>query len=101
MATITLGKTNEIPEGSGKCFEVEGRPIAVFNIDGAYFAIDDQCTHAEASLSEGEIEGTVVTCPWHGAMFDVRTGEALSAPAFEGVQRYDLHIENGEIRIVI
>ena len=62
---------------------MKGKQIAVFNINGDFFAIDNMCTHEEASLAEGEISGHEVTCPLHGAKFDVRTGEAIAAPEAE------------------
>jgi NAD(P)H-dependent nitrite reductase small subunit len=71
---VKVAQASEIPAGQGKCIEVEGKRIAIFNVDGTYHAIDDVCPHQGGPLSEGEISGTVVTCPWHGWEFDITTG---------------------------
>lgn len=89
----------DLPPGSAKAVQVSGKQVAIFHIEGKYYAIDDECTHAGGSLSEGEISGTIVTCPWHGATFDVTNGQVLSAPAFEGVGSYKVHVVGEEIQI--
>ena len=68
-----------------KKIEFDGKAIALFKIDGNYFATDDTCTHEKASISDGEIDGDIVTCPHHGARFDIKTGQALSLPAMFSV----------------
>ena len=101
MSEIVLTKIGDIPSGTGKQFILEGLVIALFNVDGKFFAIDDTCTHAEASLSEGSLEGTVVTCPHHGAQFDLKSGNALTLPAVTGVRTYPIKIQGDEIKIVL
>jgi nitrite reductase/ring-hydroxylating ferredoxin subunit len=81
--------------------EVEGRRVALFNIEGTYYAIDDACTHRGGPLSEGEVEGTVVTCPFHGACFDVTSGEALGPPAAAGVARHSVQVVGNDLEIEI
>ncbi len=76
-----VASVSDIPAGEMKAFEVDGEPIAIYNVDGEYFATCDTCSHEEASLTEGWLDDDVVTCPSHGAEFSVRTGEALSLPA--------------------
>ena len=71
---VKAAQTSEIPDGQGKCVEVEGKRIAIFNVDGTYYAIDDVCPHQGGPLSEGELSGTTVTCPWHGWEYDIATG---------------------------
>ena len=71
---VKVAQTSEIPDGQGKCVEVEGKRIAIFNVEGTYYAIDDICPHQGGPLGEGELSGTVVTCPWHGWEYDVTTG---------------------------
>jgi nitrite reductase/ring-hydroxylating ferredoxin subunit len=88
-----------LPAGRATAIELAGKKIAIFNVNDKYYAIDDECTHAGGSLSEGEIDGVVVTCPWHGATFDVATGEVLSAPAFERVNSYKVQVVGEEIQI--
>jgi len=84
-----------------KKVNVGGKHIALFNIDGAYYAIDDTCTHKGGPLSEGEIQGSNVTCPWHGAIFDVKTGDVIRPPAPIGVYRYNVRVVGDNIEIEI
>ena len=79
------------------CDDVE---IVIFRLEDGYFAIEDECSHAEASLSEGEIrEGCKISCPLHGAMFDIRTGKNLSFPAVMPVNAFPVKVEDGDIFI--
>jgi nitrite reductase/ring-hydroxylating ferredoxin subunit len=73
--------------------------IGVFNVNGAFYAIDDTCTHRGASLSEGECEGTEVICPWHGARFDLVSGANRSPPASRGVASYSVQVVGDEVQI--
>lgn len=98
---IKVARTVEVTPGQGKMVEVEGKKIAVFNVDGSFYAIDDTCTHRGGPLSEGALEGNQVTCPWHGATYDVTTGEALGPPAPKGVARYNVRVESGNIEVEI
>src|SRR3989338_4719981 len=98
---IEVAKVSDIALGTAKQVEVDGEVIAIFNIDGEFFAINDCCTHAQASLSEGTIEGKTVACPWHGAQFDLKTGKNLTMPAPVPVQTYTLKIEGDAIKIVL
>ncbi len=75
MGREKVATTEEIASGQGKLFSVGGRAIAVFNVSGAYHAIDNTCPHRGGPLAEGSLDGSVVTCPWHGWGFDVTTGE--------------------------
>ena len=98
---VKVAKSEDVAAGRGKMVEVSGRKIAVFNVGGAYHAIDDTCTHRGGPLSEGEIEGTKVTCPWHGAVYDVTTGQVLGPPAPKGVSRYNVRVSGNDIEIEI
>ena len=98
---VTVAKTSELGPGQAKAVEVKGRTIALFNVGGRYYAIDETCTHAGGPLSEGSVEGTRVTCPWHGAQFDLTSGEALTPPAPEGVARYPVHVQGEEIQLEV
>lgn len=91
----------EVPWGSGKLVEVEGKRIAVFNMGGRYYAIDDACPHRGGPLSEGTLEGEVVTCPWHGSKFNVTTGAVFSPPARSGVTHYPLRESGGELSVEV
>lgn len=101
MSEHFVAKVSEIPVGSCKQVEVDGEPIGIYNIDGKFYAISDTCTHAQAYLTEGSCEKGVVTCPWHGAEFDVKTGKNLKMPATEPVQTYEVKIEGDDIKIVV
>ncbi len=96
-AAVTL----EVPSGQAKMVKVGGKHIALFNIEGKYYAIDDTCTHKGGPLSEGQVTGKQVTCPWHGATFDVATGEVLSPPAPIGVFRYNVRVVGDAIEIEV
>jgi len=100
-AFVKVAKSNEIQPGQGKMVEVDGKKIALFSVDGAFYAIDDTCTHRGGPLSEGELDGNEVTCPWHQAVFDVTTGEVLGPPAPEGVSSYNVRVEGGDIEVEI
>jgi 3-phenylpropionate/trans-cinnamate dioxygenase ferredoxin subunit len=99
MALRRVCKESEIAPGKVK--RIENPAIAVFNVEGTLFAISDTCTHAEASLSEGRVDGETVECPLHGAWFDLRTGEALTPPAVEPVQTFPVIVQEDEIYVEI
>ena len=101
MGLVKVADKKNVPSGAGTCVEVNGKRIALFNVDDQFYAIDDECTHAGGTLSEGVVEGTKVTCPWHGAQFDIKTGEVLAAPAFDGVKSYPVKVEGEDIKIEI
>ncbi len=96
---IKIAETKDVPAGSRVRLEVEGRTLVLFNIDGKFYAIDDACTHNNASLAEGELEGKVITCPWHAAKFDVTTGKALAPPAPSDAASYKVCVDGGDISI--
>lgn len=102
MSTFyTALKADELAPGQMKCVIIQGHRIALYNVDGTVYATDDTCSHAEYSLTEGELEGHVVKCPKHGAKFDVTTGQALCLPAWAPVETYEVKVENGEIKVAI
>ena len=98
---VKIAQTNTITPGKATAVEVEGKRIALFNVDGAFFALDDECPHAGGPLSEGQVNGCKVTCPWHEADFDLKTGAVLSPPAFEGVKSYKVVVEGNDVKIEI
>jgi nitrite reductase/ring-hydroxylating ferredoxin subunit len=98
---IEVAKTDEIKAGEGKLIEVEGHEIALFNCEGSYYAIDNQCTHVGGPLCEGDLEGDTVICPWHGAEFDVKTGNVLGPPAEESVKSYRVQVDGDSIKIEV
>ncbi len=98
---VTVADTTEIVEGELAAFEVGGERIAVANVGGTFHVFDDTCTHLRCSLAEGDLEGTVVTCPCHGSQFDVTTGAVLRGPAQEPVRSYAARVENEALRVEI
>jgi len=96
---VTLCKTGEIPPGHREVFGVNDSWIAVFNVNGQYYAIADVCTHDDGPLAEGDLEGYELKCPRHGAKFDIRTGKVLAAPALVDVPRYEVRVQDDEIQV--
>ena len=96
---VKIARTDEVEPGQAKIVDVKGKQIALFNVGGEYFAIDNMCTHEEAFLAEGEIVGFEVTCPLHGAKFDVRSGEVLSPPAYDDVASYPVRVSGGDVEV--
>ncbi len=98
---IALGKAAELPEGSGMRVAHGEHRVAVFRIGESVYAIGDRCTHAEASLAEGELFDKAVECPRHGSEFDLETGEPGSFPATRPVPVYEVVIEDEEAFLLI
>jgi len=95
---IFVGELSDIPVGES--VRVQGTvAIAVFNVDGELFAIDDTCTHQDASLSEGWLEGCLIECPLHEASFDLRTGEPTCPPAKRPVRTYGVEVQDGVVYV--
>ena len=87
--------------GGGLSVEVAGKKIALFNLEGSFYAIDDTCTHRGGPLSEGEVAGEEVTCPWHGAVYNIKTGAVLSPPAPRGVARYAVRVRGADVEVEV
>lgn len=98
---IKVAAVTDIPPGNGKACDLEGKTIAVFNVEGTYYAIDDECPHAGAPLSAGFVQGHKVGCPWHGADFDLRTGAVLSSPARGNVCSYRVVVRGDDVMIEV
>jgi 3-phenylpropionate/trans-cinnamate dioxygenase ferredoxin subunit len=96
---ITVAQTADIPPGEREVFDVEGYYIAVFNVGGTYYAIEDVCTHDDGPLADGELDGYEIECPRHGARFDIRTGKVLSMPAVIDVPWFPVRVEGDDIQI--
>ena len=99
MAYQTIASVGDVPPGTAKVFEVGDRAIAVCNVDGDVYAIDDVCTHDSASLEQGELDGFEIECPRHGARFDVRDGSATELPAVVPVDTFKVRVADGEIQV--
>ncbi len=100
---VPVGRVEDLPEGGVWTVEVsEELRVAVFRVQGRFYALEDRCSHEDAPLSEGEIvEGCCVKCPWHGAKFDLATGRPLSLPAVLPVQTFPVFVEEGQVVVEI
>ena len=96
----TEGTLEEV-EGKGTLVEVEGNRIALFNLDGEIFAIDDACTHDGGPLSEGSVQGDEVVCPWCGSRFSIVWGQARGLPAMEDVASYKVRVTKDDVEVEI
>jgi nitrite reductase (NADH) small subunit/3-phenylpropionate/trans-cinnamate dioxygenase ferredoxin subunit len=101
MPFTKVAKVAELPPGKGKQVMVNGVKVALFNVNGAFFAINDTCSHRGGPLSEGSVSGTVVECPWHGAKFDVTSGAHLSPPARSDVASYKVQVSGDDVEIEV
>ncbi len=100
MTEHIVAKSSEIANGTGQIFELEGKKIAVFNVDGNFVAIDNTCKHKGGSLGDGSLENKTVTCPLHRWQYDVTTGQCLNNPGVQ-VDSYTVKVEGDEITLVI
>jgi len=98
---VKLGERPDFVEGVGRKVEVAGHRIAVFDIAGDLYAVGDRCTHAEASLAEGEVFDFEVECPRHGSEFDLRTGKPHSLPATRAVPVYELSLDGDAVMVLL
>ena len=98
---ITVCRADELQPSQREVFGIGNHWIAVFNVSGKYYAIEDLCTHDDGPLAEGEIEGFEIECPRHGARFDIRTGKVLSAPALIDVPWYEVRVVDGDVQVAV
>jgi 3-phenylpropionate/trans-cinnamate dioxygenase ferredoxin component len=98
---VRVAAVSQVPPGGKLLAEIGGRAIAVFQVDGVFYAIDDVCTHDGGPLAEGELQGCEIRCPRHGARFDVRTGRALCFPAFEPVTTHAVEVRGDELLVAL
>ena len=98
---VKVAQANEIEPNYGKLVEVQGKKFALFNVDGKFYAIDNTCTHRGGPLSEGDLRGDEVTCPWHGSRFNVKTGSVLTPPARQGVKSFPVRVTGDDVEVEI
>ena len=101
MAFVKVGTMSDVPPGTSKVFEIGDRAIAVCNVNGELYAIDDVCTHDEGSLEQGDLDGYEIECPRHGARFDVRTGEVQALPAVVPIDTFKVRVEGDDIEVEV
>src|SRR5437879_830684 len=95
---VNVVPVTELLPGTFRTVDVDGAQIAVFNVDGEYYAIEDVCTHDGGTLTGGTVDGDQVMCPRHGAHFSIKTGVALSPPAYEAVATFPVRVEEGMVQ---
>ena len=98
---VKVASTEEIAVGSAKQVEANGKTIALFNLNGNYYAIDNACTHRGGPLAEGYVDDEKVTCPWHGAQFNVKTGAVLGPPAAKPVAKYNVRVHGSDVEVEV
>jgi nitrite reductase/ring-hydroxylating ferredoxin subunit len=96
MARVRVGEASDVSAGEGRVVDAGGRTLALFNVAGAYYAIDNGCPHRGGPLGEGDLDGRLVTCPWHAWRWDVTTGANANNPAVR-VPCFPVTVEQGQI----
>lgn len=96
---ITVGRTIDVPAGQARVVVVQGKRLALCNVEGSFFVVDDTCTHDDGPLGEGTLHGHAIECPRHGARFDVRDGAVLRMPAAFPIRAYKTRVEGDQIQV--
>lgn len=96
---VKAAQASDIAAGDRKIIQVEGAFIAIFNLDGQYYAIEDVCSHDDGPVAEGDLEGYEIVCPRHGARFDIRDGRVLSFPAITPIRSFPVKVEGNDILV--
>ncbi len=97
--SVKIAETSDLSPGGCKAVEVEGQTIALFNVGGTFYAINGNCTHVGGPMGEGTLDGEIVTCPWHGAQFNVTTGAVLRPPAGSDEESFPVKIEGSDVLV--
>src|SRR5262249_7349222 len=98
---VRAASVGDLAPRQAKLVEVEGKSLALFNVGGTYYALNNACTHRGGPLSEGALNGDQVTCPWHGAVFDATTGEVVQGPATKDVACYRVRVVSPEVEVEV
>jgi len=96
---VDVASAAELTPGTHRVVDVEGSQVAVFNLEGTYYAIEDVCTHDGGQLTGGTVEGDVIVCPRHGARFCIRTGDVLAPPAYENIHTFPVRVHAGRVQV--
>jgi len=96
---VKIAQTKDVAPGTGKVVEAEGRSIALFNVAGTFYAIDNTCPHEGGPLGEGALVGEVVTCPWHNTEFNVKTGTALGPLTDDDVRSFPIKVQGNDVLV--
>lgn len=98
MAFVRVASADDIPEGEGRVVNANGTPVALFKVNGSFHAIHNTCLHKGGPLGEGFLDGTIVTCPWHGWQYDVTTGRNVMSPSM-AVKKFDVKVEGNDVLV--
>ncbi|HSS11753.1 MAG TPA: non-heme iron oxygenase ferredoxin subunit [Acidimicrobiales bacterium] len=102
---VEVARVDDVPAGTANLVQVGGVQLALVNVDGNFYAVDNECPHRGGFLGEGEINSDwhdwALECPLHASVFDVRTGEVLSPPAAEPVRTYEVRVDQGFVRVAV
>ncbi|HZD78835.1 MAG TPA: Rieske 2Fe-2S domain-containing protein [Actinomycetota bacterium] len=98
---MTVGEAGDVAEGDVNSYSVGDRSVAVANVDGKLFAFDDVCSHQQCSLSEGDLDDTVIECPCHGSQFDVTTGDVVEGPAADPIDTFEVREGEGQLEVSV
>jgi 3-phenylpropionate/trans-cinnamate dioxygenase ferredoxin component len=101
LPDLTVGPVEELPPGEVKIVRAGELAVGVYNLGGSYYAIEDRCSHDDGPLAEGDfdVDEAVAICPRHGSKFDIKTGRALTLPAYEPVETFDVFVEDGLVKV--
>jgi nitrite reductase/ring-hydroxylating ferredoxin subunit len=96
-----VAQADELDEGELMAVEVDGEPVCLAKVEGRVYAFTDDCTHIGGPLNEGELDGEVLTCPWHGAQFNITTGRVLRGPARQDIATYPVKVEDNAVFVAL
>lgn len=96
---VDVAAVDELRAGTHRVVDVDGAAVAVFNLDGAYYAVEDVCTHDGGTLTGGSVEGDQIICPRHGARFSIKTGAVLAPPAYEPIHSFPVRVADGRVQV--
>lgn len=99
MPMEKVARVADVPPGTGKVVRARNMVLALFNVGGTFYALDNRCTHVGGPLGEGPVEGTRVTCPWHGSVFEITTGQVVEPPARRPVAAFRATVEGDEVLV--
>lgn len=97
---VRVAAVDDVPPGSGKVVQAGGRLLALFNVAGAFYVLDNTCLHRGGPVGEGDLEGVVVTCPWHGFQYDVTTGRNVFDPEV-GLETFPVRVTDGDVEVAV
>jgi nitrite reductase (NADH) small subunit len=97
---VTVARVGDVPPGAARAVRAGGVELALYNVDGQFYATQSQCQHLQGPLGDGDIEGPALTCPWHGWQYDVRTGENEFDRALQ-LDTFEVVVENGDVKVLL